>query len=167
MNTYEAEFYQLELIQNKIKNTNKSITSINELGNMINTLSKNVPWNMNQYSKCLYELKYEFEQLKYEEREAHNDINKILNNNENFLIKAKDICNHYIEPLKEIKYNPNKYTTQYRKDHYKQLNIDLFPEDKEAFVEAVKYNHDTIKNVLRAFILKYIEDTEKNKKKQK
>ena len=43
---YEAEFYQLELIYNKICNANKSILSIEELRKMVETLSKNTPWNM-------------------------------------------------------------------------------------------------------------------------
>ncbi len=72
-----------------------------------------------------------------------------------------------MDPLKEQRYSPSKYTTQYRKEHYKQLNVDLFPEDKEAFVKAVEYNGDKIKNVLRTFILVYIAETDKKRKEEK
>lgn len=163
MEICEAEFYQLELVYNKVFSANKSISSINGIYNMIETLIRNAPWNMKFYSECLHELRVLLEVLKEEQKKTKN-MDEILENNQKCLDSAKEICEHYMEPFGQFRYNPNKYTVQYRKEHYKQLNVDLFPEDKEAFVEAVKYNKQTIKNVLRNFILNYISETEKKKK---
>lgn len=162
MENYEAEFYQLELVYNKICNANKSILSIEELRKMIETLSKNTPWNMKSYSECLYRLNDSFSKLDQDVRSSK-DMESILELNQNFLNQAKHICQQYIEPLKIQRYNSTKYTTQYRKEHYKQLNVDLLPEDKDAFVEAVEYNGKKIKQVLREFILNYISETNKKK----
>lgn len=163
MGINEGEIYQLELVYNKVFNANKSISSINELYNVIETLIRNAPWNMRSYSECLHELRMLLELLKEEQRKSKN-MEEILEYNQKCLNSAKEICEYYMEPFRLSKYNPSKYTTQYRKEHYKQLNVDLFPEDKDAFVEAVKYNNQTIKNVLREFILNYICETNKKKK---
>ncbi len=166
MKNYEAEFYQLELVYNKVCNANKSISSIEELNKTIEILSRNAPWNMKSYGECLSELGSLLFQLR-EERRMLRNIDDILEENQSFLEEAKEICKKYMEPFKTQRYNPSKYTTQYRKEHYKQLNVDLFPEDKEAFVKAVEYNGDKIKNVLRRFILNYIAETDKKRKDEK
>jgi hypothetical protein len=166
MENYEAEFYQLELVYNKVCNANKSISSIEELNKAIEILSRNAPWNMKSYGKCLSELESLLFKLN-DKRRVLREIDAILEENHSFLEEAKEICKKYMDPLKEQRYSPSKYTTQYRKEHYKQLNVDLFPEDKEAFVKAVEYNGDKIKNVLRTFILVYIAETDKKRKEEK
>ena len=165
MENYEAEFYQLELVYNKVCSANKSISSIEELNKAIAILYRNVPWNMRSYGECLRELENLLFKLN-DKRRLLRDIPIILEENQSFLEEAKEICKKYMNPLRVQGYNASKYTTQYRKEHYKQLNVDLFPEDKEAFVKAVEYNGDKIKNVLRKFILNYISETDKKRREK-
>ncbi len=98
------------------------------------------------YVKCIYELKNidNLEGIEYKKA-------------------AKDICKHYLLYAKGDMFYNTKYHTDFRKEKYKQLNLDIPKDIMEKFDYYLKKNKDTKKSVILKAINKYIEDNEKNK----
>ena len=58
-------------------------------------------------------------------------------------------------------FNQKEYINQYKKDHYSQLKVDLFKEDKQELVDICNQEGITIKQ----FILNAIQKAKKKQKK--
>lgn len=79
-----------------------------------------------------------------------------------YVCEIKKICQYYLEYAVGKRFNKTKYDNDYRKEHYKQLNVDV-PKDKmETFENILKENKTTKKKVILDFIDDYIKKEEEN-----
>ncbi len=69
---------------------------------------------------------------------------------------AMDICNYYLELSNGKRFNQVTYNNEYRKKHYKQLNIDIPIEKMEEFEKKLSQNHQTKKEIVLEWIDEYI-----------
>lgn len=77
--------------------------------------------------------------------------------NINFLQSCMFNCNEFLSYATGVKYNSTVYNNDYRKKHYKQLNVDI-PKDKmEKFEKKIKENNTTKKDLVIKWIDEYIE----------
>lgn len=77
---------------------------------------------------------------------------------------AMDICDFYLDLATGKRFNQVKYQTDFRKEKYKQLNLDIEKEKMEKFDYYLRKNKQTKKSVIEKAIDTYIEENEKNEK---
>lgn len=81
-----------------------------------------------------------------------------------YLCRIKQTCQNYLEYAIGIKYNATQYSNSYRKEHYKQLNVDIPKDIMDQFEKCLKENQQIKKNVILDFITEYIDNNTKEKK---
>lgn len=92
------------------------------------------------------------------------NINDFNHQDKTNLVIAIEICDYYLKFAKGEIYNPIKYKTDFRKEKYKQLNLDMPKEIMEKFDYYLKQNNHTKKSVIQKAIQDYITENEKTKK---
>ena len=80
---------------------------------------------------------------------------------------ARNICVHYLDLASGKKFYQTNYNNAYRKEHYKQLNVDIPKEIMEEFEKNLANNRKNKKEFILESILKYnkkCKEIEDNKK---
>ena len=81
---------------------------------------------------------------------------------EKYINQAKEICKYYLEYATGKKYSATKVANDYRKQHYKQLNVDIPKEIMEDFELCLKERGEIKKQVILQFIKDYISEKNEN-----
>lgn len=97
-----------------------------------------------------------------------NELKKIEKNSiKEYCEAAESICNYYLELSIGKRYYKNKYDNEFRKEKYKQLNMDIPKEIMEEFEYYIEKNKDTKKAIIVEAINNYIDKNKKEEEKEK
>ena len=136
--------FQLENLLEMLNDANNDKNKIKSFKWFIETLYSDYKEQKGFYKKC---------------------INELLNikdlNDVDYLESAKDICSYFYDCSNGKIYNETFYTNQYRKKHYKQLNVDIPISLMEDFEHCLKYTGQSKKQ----FVIKAINEFLNNCKK--
>lgn len=138
--------FQLEGLIDMLNNAKKDIENIKSFRWFVETVYEDYKEQKGLYKKCLNEL-----------------LNIKNLNDEDYIRAALDICNYYYDCSIGKIYNSTVYNNDYRKKHYKQLNVDIPISLMEDFENCLKMTKQTKKE----FIMKSINDFINNLKKPK
>lgn len=135
---------QLENLISMLNEADKKEDNIESFKWFISIVSEDYKEQKGLYKKCISEL-----------------LNIQDLNNIDYLESAKDICNYFYNCSNGKIYDETTYVNKYRKEHYKQLNVDIPISLMEDLEHCLKYTGQTKKQ----FIIKAINEFLNNCKK--
>ena len=131
--------FQLENLLQMLEESNENNKTIEKFKWFVETVYNEYQTQKGLYKKCINEL-FNIKDL----------------NNVAYLESAKDICSYFYDCSCGKIYNETIYTNEYRKKHYKQLNVDIPISLMEDFEHCLKHADITKKQFVIQSINEFI-----------
>ncbi len=135
--------FQLENLLDTLESESKK-NNIQQFKWFIDTISLDYQKEPGLYRKCIEDLL---------------SINYLKD--DKYKEEARQICEYYYNRARGIIYDETSYINDYRKKHYKQLNVDIPKELMKEFELALKFTNQTKKKFIINCINDFLDKLEK------